>query len=150
MFKKTKHDLELEEVIATTTNELHTVTAESPEFDRILNQLERLHRLRDDSRKGRVSPDTLAMVLGNLAGIGMIVGYERTHVVTSKALGFVRAQASLTNATLSKAEKHRGPVEITSPLCFLPSPTPGIIFPGEVKSPAEDDLGVDSQKLQGL
>ena len=33
------------------------------------------------------SGDTLAIVLGNLVGIAVIVGYERGHVMTSKALG---------------------------------------------------------------
>ena len=37
----------------------------------------------------RVSPDTMAIVAGNLLGIALIVGHERMNVVTSKALGFV-------------------------------------------------------------
>lgn len=89
MFKKSQQSRELETVITETTSELRNLSAETEEFDKVLNQLERLHVLDTGNRKERVSPDTLALVLGNLAGIGLIVGYERTHVVTSKALGFV-------------------------------------------------------------
>jgi len=37
----------------------------------------------------RVSADTWATVAANIAGIMVIVGYERVNVVASKALGFV-------------------------------------------------------------
>ena len=37
----------------------------------------------------RVSKDTLAIIAGNIAGIVLIIGYERMNVIASKALGFV-------------------------------------------------------------
>ena len=37
----------------------------------------------------RVSLDTWAIIGSNLAGIVLILGYEKANVVTSKALGFV-------------------------------------------------------------
>lgn len=37
----------------------------------------------------RVSKDTLAIIGANLAGIAIIIGYERLNVITSKAIGFV-------------------------------------------------------------
>lgn len=40
-------------------------------------------------RRFKVSPDTLAIVLGNLVGIAVVVGYERAHVLTSKAFANV-------------------------------------------------------------
>jgi hypothetical protein len=36
-----------------------------------------------------VSPDTIAVVAGNLLGIILILGYEKADVITTKALGFV-------------------------------------------------------------
>lgn len=36
-------------------------------------------------RRFKVSHDTLAIVAGNLLGIAVVVGYERAHVLTSKA-----------------------------------------------------------------
>ena len=44
---------------------------------------------REASRKDRFSPDTLLMVGGNLAGILLILNFEKLNVVTSKALSFV-------------------------------------------------------------
>jgi hypothetical protein len=54
------------------------------------DQLIKLYSLKDNQSKSGFSPDTLLAVLGNLFGIGIIVGHERAHVVTSKALAFVR------------------------------------------------------------
>lgn len=47
--------------------------------------------LRDEeaNKPNRVSADTWAMVGANLAGILLIVGYERVNVIASKAIGFV-------------------------------------------------------------
>lgn len=36
-----------------------------------------------------VSANTMATIAANLLGIVLVIGYERTHVITSKALGFV-------------------------------------------------------------
>lgn len=48
-------------------------------------QLKRTEALKPD----RVSADTWAMVGANIAGIVLIIGYERLNVITSKALGFI-------------------------------------------------------------
>lgn len=39
--------------------------------------------------KRRISLDTMATIACNLIGIVLILEYERTHVIASKALGFV-------------------------------------------------------------
>lgn len=59
------------------------------EYDKLLNQLERLYKLQAPEKARRISPDAIVAVVGNLAGIVMILNFERVHVVTSKALGFV-------------------------------------------------------------
>jgi hypothetical protein len=91
MFKKVNpNDALLEETI---TNVLNALKSEEPETERyaqMSTQLERLYAIRNETRSRRVSPDTLATISANLLGIGIIVGHERTHIVTSKALGFVR------------------------------------------------------------
>lgn len=40
-------------------------------------------------RRFKVTHDTLAIVAGNLLGIAIVVGYERAHVLTSKAFANV-------------------------------------------------------------
>lgn len=62
---------------------------DSEEYPQLLSYLERLSKLRSNERPGRVSPDTMAAVAGNILGILIIVAYEQKHVMTSKALGFV-------------------------------------------------------------
>lgn len=39
--------------------------------------------------KTKVSPDTVAVIAGNLIGIALIMGYERGHVIVSKAFGMI-------------------------------------------------------------
>lgn len=53
-----------------------------------LKTIERLYKLKEE--KGiKISPDTIAIIIGNLVGIILILNYEKINVVTSKALGFV-------------------------------------------------------------
>lgn len=47
-------------------------------------------KLSEINKPDRVSADTWALVGANLAGIFMIIGYERFNVIASKALGFIR------------------------------------------------------------
>ena len=69
--------------------DMQTMDRTSDEYDLCLKHLTKLYALKEDKSKRRVSADTMAVVLGNLAGIVLIVGHERAHVVTSKALNFV-------------------------------------------------------------
>lgn len=78
----------LDEVIDEVLAEYRTMMADSEEAPKLLDQLEQLYKIRNQ-HKDRVSKDTLAIVLGNLAGIAIIVGHERVHVITSKALSFI-------------------------------------------------------------
>lgn len=63
---------------------------ETERFAQMRDQLTELYKIRNENRSRRVSPDTLAQIIANLLGIGVIVGYEQKHIITSKALGFVR------------------------------------------------------------
>lgn len=90
MFKRTSQDdLKLDEAIDRVLDEMANMTADSAEYDQMLGQLERLYSLKPKKKLQKISPDTLAQVLGNLCGILVIVAYEQKHVMTSKALGFV-------------------------------------------------------------
>lgn len=52
-----------------------------------LKDIEIEERKKELDRRFKVSHDTLAIVAGNLIGIAIVVGYERAHVLTSKAFG---------------------------------------------------------------
>ncbi len=94
MLKKPIRDTTMvDQAIAGAIAQLDTVPAYSDEYNRMILQIEKLYALRYTNTSPRVSPDTLAIVLGNLAGIVIIVGYERANAVTSKAIGFVMKAA---------------------------------------------------------
>jgi len=86
---KANHELTaLEKAIDQVLKEMETVTADSPEFAKMVDRLVTLHKALPEKER-KVKWDTLITVAGNLAGIVMILSFERAHVVTSKALSFV-------------------------------------------------------------
>lgn len=80
---------DLEKAITSVFREMEDENSGSKEYARKTKQLTKLYALKETDAPDRISRDTLAIVLGNLAGIVFIVGYERSHVVTSRALQFV-------------------------------------------------------------
>jgi len=93
MFAKktpTRELVALDELIDSVYADLAGFTSDDEEFDKMTTQLQKLLKLRAElTPQTRVSPDVLAGVVANLAGIVLILGYEHAHVVTSKALSFV-------------------------------------------------------------
>jgi hypothetical protein len=87
MFKKSQKATALDANIVGLLSWMENADPTTPEYAQIVTKLEKLYALRGSKKS--VSPDTLAIVLGNLAGIIMILNHERAHVVVSKALGFV-------------------------------------------------------------
>lgn len=77
----------LEEEIKRLHEEIAITDPESEKYETYLSRLTDLYNLKKNDYK--VSPDTVAIVAGNLAGILIIIGYEKVHVISSKALGFV-------------------------------------------------------------
>lgn len=82
-------DLKIDEAIDELLTEMKNEEGHTVRYDSLSTQLTKLVKLREDSQKAHVSPDTLVLVIGNLLGIAIIVGHERANVVTSKALSFV-------------------------------------------------------------
>jgi hypothetical protein len=88
-WKSRDEDTALDKAIEDLFEEMSMRSGDSEEYSKLNDQLSKLYSLKEIDSKKRVSPDTLAMVLGNLLGIVLIVGHERMNVVTSKALNFV-------------------------------------------------------------
>ena len=57
--------------------------------DYTLKEAEILIKQADLERRGKISPDTVIMIAGNLAGILLILNFEKVGVVTSKAMGLL-------------------------------------------------------------
>lgn len=90
MFKRNREADPLDELITRVTEEMKTFGPDSEDYEKHLAYLERLNELRVNNKKQfRVDPNTLAGIVGNLFGIGMIIGYERANVMNSKATMFL-------------------------------------------------------------
>lgn len=80
----------LETEIARVLKQMSTTSPNSEEYAAMADQLTKLHKLKEsESSHKRVSGDTLLTVAGNLLGIVAVINYERIHVITTKATGFV-------------------------------------------------------------
>lgn len=79
----------LQESIDKVLVEMEHVNPGTDDYDTLLANLERLLRLQNEEKNSRVSPDTIAIVAGNLLGIVIVVGYEHAHVIVSRGLQFI-------------------------------------------------------------
>lgn len=68
---------------------LETQVQEAEDLEDLGTALTLMEKLNELGRKHRISPETWAIVGGNLLGIILILEYERCHVIASKAMGFV-------------------------------------------------------------
>lgn len=89
MFGKAEKPSKLDDVEERIFAELLTQDPVSADFATAMEHLEKIDELRSKKDRWRVSPDTMAIVAGNLAGILIMVKFERFNVLTSKALGMV-------------------------------------------------------------
>lgn len=87
-FEKNLNQQKLEEAILNVTESLLLEVPGTDEYEILTEQLAALYEIQNNSMKAKdgFSMDTLLTVGGNLAGILVIVNYERLNVVTSKAL----------------------------------------------------------------
>jgi hypothetical protein len=79
----------LDEPIEKLLTEMNTYSPDTEEYRAAIEYMERLVRLKAEERRTRVSPDTMAIVVGNLLGILIIVAYEQKHVMVSKGMGLI-------------------------------------------------------------
>lgn len=87
IFKKEKTMLEKE--IEAVLLDMKEMYVDSDEYEVALNHLSTLHEINSKEKKWNVSPDTMAVVAGNLLGIVLILKHEELNVITSKAMSFV-------------------------------------------------------------
>lgn len=79
----------LDAPIVKVLTELETYGPETPEYKIAIKHLDRLMKLKAKDSPKRISPDTMAIVVGNLFGILIVVAYEQKHVLVSKGLNFI-------------------------------------------------------------
>ncbi len=61
----------------------------TPEYSQAVDQIQKLHKLKEAEKPSSLSSDTLALCVTNLVGIVLIIRHEQLNVITSKALSFV-------------------------------------------------------------
>jgi len=80
-------------VLESEIDRIHTrmqnVDPEHEDYQTLLNAFERLLKLQDESRTSAINPNTLLVVGGNVLCVLIVVGYERGHIVASRALQFL-------------------------------------------------------------
>lgn len=89
LFKTKKDTLGIDEVITDLQTELKSLNGDSPEYAKMVDQLDKLYKIRGYDKPDTVSRDAALAVAGNLAGILLILGYEKVNVVASKAFGLI-------------------------------------------------------------
>ena len=87
--KKQNEPSGLDNAITDVLSEMKGFTADADEYSKMVEQLVKLHALKEAEKPCRVSKDTVLIVVGNLVGIAMILSYEKTNVITTKALQFM-------------------------------------------------------------
>ena len=88
--KKSAPKTQLDDALSKALRELQEKDVTDEAYGPALDRVVKLHKMKQEELPDRVSPDTWALVGANLAGIVMILSHEHAHVITSKALGFVR------------------------------------------------------------
>jgi hypothetical protein len=53
------------------------------------DNLHRLYEAKGKEPKRGISPDTIVLVAGNVLVVVLILTYEQTHIITTKALSFI-------------------------------------------------------------
>jgi hypothetical protein len=87
--RKRPEPSKLDEVIDELLNEMLATDIDSDEYSKLLEKVTKLYKLKEPYIPKALSRDTLLLVAGNLAGIILILSYERVNILTSKAAGFV-------------------------------------------------------------
>lgn len=89
--RKNKESDPLEKEIKAIFDELENCQKNGEDYGLLLERLEKLYSIRNDKKCSdiRIDPNKLIGAVTNLAGILVILNYEKANVLTSKAVGFV-------------------------------------------------------------
>lgn len=80
----------LEEQIEYCAEKMLTLDPDSDEYRKTNEQFMRFVQAKEEKLNGRkIKPETWALIGSNLAGILIVLHYERIHVVTSKAFSWI-------------------------------------------------------------
>ena len=87
--KKNSETTDLQNAIDALFAEMSKTDPKSDEYSIMVTNMSTLYKLKEVDSTQRVSAETVATIVANLAGIALILGHERANVVASKAVSFV-------------------------------------------------------------
>jgi hypothetical protein len=91
--KKTEEPTDLEKAITELIARMRDTDPIDEDYSKMTAHLKTLMEARaleaECKKDNRISADQLGAIVAHLIGIGMILGFEKSNVLTSKALGFV-------------------------------------------------------------
>lgn len=87
MFKKSEIDTKIDEEILRLLSQMSKDGHDTEEYPSMVDQVVKLQTIR---HAGGISKETWATIAANLTGIIVILGFERTNVIASKAFGLVK------------------------------------------------------------
>jgi hypothetical protein len=90
MLPKSSIESKLDTEINALLDKLKETTKDSEEYDKLVDRMSKLHKLKSEEKIKLPSMDAALFVTANIFGIIWLTRFEREHVITSKAaLGFV-------------------------------------------------------------
>ena len=89
MFKRFREQSSLEFEVERALRELKNHAIGSEEYNKTLDSIVVLHRMKEEEKPDSVSKDTLAIIGANLLGVLVIIKHESVNVITSKAMNLL-------------------------------------------------------------
>ena len=93
-FKPSYVKTELQAARTAALEELEKLTADSDEYQKIMRHVETLTELINSEKSEKLSPNTLAIILGNISIAGLVLWFERDNVMTTKLFPFLTKDKS--------------------------------------------------------
>lgn len=92
MFTKEKDPTRLDEEINRVQVYLAGQKIDSEEYAAGMRHLMELHKIRENEKPEKVSPNEILRSATNLMGILLIIRYENVNVITSRAMSMIRSR----------------------------------------------------------
>ena len=87
--KRERKPTKLDEIIDELQTYILSTTPDDDDYEDLVARLETLYKMKEQEAPDRISANTKAIIAANIAGIVLILGFEKANVVTSKALSFI-------------------------------------------------------------
>jgi hypothetical protein len=87
--KPSNESVALDQAIMDVFCDLKNVSSEHEDYTTSMKHLSELYKIKEHTAPKTLSPDVMLTAGANIVGILLILHFEQTHVIASKALGFV-------------------------------------------------------------